>query len=76
MLSSSADMDVFHLKSLHWLGNERLTVEDHEQILRLIEANAPDEAAKAMADHLNRARFAYRVEKRDDGKQPLSRVPN
>ena len=60
-------LEKFHLKSLHWQGNEHITLEDHEQILRLIEAKAPDEAAKAMADHLNRARSAYRVEKRDDG---------
>ena len=63
-------LEKFHSKSLHWQGNEHLTVEEHEQILRFIEANAPDEAAKAMADHLNRARSAYRVENGDDGKQP------
>ena len=66
----------FHLKSLHWQGNEHFTLEEHEQILRFIEANAPDEAAKAMADHLNRARSAYRVENRNDPNQPPSRRPD
>lgn len=69
-------LEKFHLKSLHWQGNEHFTLEEHEQILRLIEANAPDEAAKAMADHLNRTRSAYRVNSRGDGEQSPSGVPD
>ena len=69
-------LEKFHSKSLHWQGNEHLTVDEHEQILRFIETNAPDEAAQAMADHLNRARSAYRIENGDDGKQPPSGVPD
>ena len=53
----------FHSKSLHWQGNEQITLEEHEQILNLIETGAPDEAAKAMADHLSRSRSAFLVEK-------------
>ena len=56
-------LEKFHAKSLHWQGNEHFTLEEHAQILACIEANAPDEAAQAMAGHLTRSRSAYRLDK-------------
>ena len=61
-------LKMFHSKALHWQGNEHLTLEEHEEILRLIGNNEPDKAANAMADHLNRSRSAFLVDNGDNGK--------
>jgi len=45
-------------------------LDQHEQIIQLIQAKKPEEAAKAMTDHLNRAKSIYRIEKRTNDKKP------
>lgn len=42
-------------------GLEKLTLNEHAQILEAISAGAPEAAAKTMADHLNRANDLYRA---------------
>lgn len=49
----------FHSKALHWEGNEQRTLDEHEGILRAIEAHDPAVAAQRMTDHLRRAQGAY-----------------
>jgi DNA-binding FadR family transcriptional regulator len=56
-------LEIFHSKSLYWQDNEHITLEEHDEILACINANDAEGAAKAMSDHLNRARNAYKVEK-------------
>lgn len=46
----------YHTDMLLWTGQERLTLAEHEEILRHIAAHDPDTAEKAMVDHLNRTR--------------------
>ncbi len=65
-------LEKFHSKSLHWQGNEHFTVEEHAQILKCIEANAPEKAALAMASHLTRSRSAYRVENSGQDETPAA----
>ena len=62
-------LEKFHSSLLYWEGNEDVTLDQHEQILLCIQSKKPEEAAKAMADHLNRASSFYRIEKRTDNKQ-------
>lgn len=50
----------FHSKVLHWEGNEQTTLQEHEGILRAIEAGDPAAAARRMSDHLRRAGALYR----------------
>jgi DNA-binding FadR family transcriptional regulator len=57
----------FHSGTLHWEGNEDITLDQHEQILGAIEAKKSDEAEKAMADHLNRSSSVYRIEEKAEG---------
>lgn len=49
----------FHLALVRKPGLERLTLEEHGQILEAIERGDPDAAGQAMADHLNRANALY-----------------
>ncbi len=55
-------LEKFHSRALHWQGNERYTLEEHEQLLRLIQSHDPEGASEAMADHLNRSRPAYHLD--------------
>ncbi len=41
-------------------GLEKLTLEEHDEILSAIEARDPDRAGRAMTDHLSRANDLYR----------------
>lgn len=50
----------FHVDLVAVPGLERLTLEEHRQILDAIERRAPEAAGQAMADHLNRANDLYR----------------
>lgn len=59
----------FHQRVLRWEGNEHITLEEHEQIIEAIEANDPQRAYGAMADHLNRTRSAYRPETKKQARE-------
>ena len=50
----------FHVALVAVPGLERLTLEEHHQILDAIERRVPEAAGQAMADHLNRANELYR----------------
>jgi GntR family transcriptional regulator, sialic acid-inducible nan operon repressor len=50
----------FHVDLVAVPGLERLTLDEHRQILDAIERRVPDAAGQAMADHLNRANDLYR----------------
>ncbi len=50
----------FHVDLVAVPGLERLTLEEHRQILDAIERRAPEAAGQAMSDHLNRANELYR----------------
>lgn len=52
----------FHADLVRSPGLEKLTLEEHRGILAAITARDGDAAAKAMADHLNRANSRYRRE--------------
>jgi DNA-binding FadR family transcriptional regulator len=52
----------FHITLVRKPGLEKLTLEEHGQILRAIERGDAVMAAKAMADHLNRANALYNQE--------------
>lgn len=52
----------FHITLVRKPGLEKLTLEEHGQILHAIERGDADRAAKAMADHLNRANALYNQE--------------
>ncbi len=49
----------FHIEMVQRQGLEKLTLAEHEAILRAIEARDADLAAQEMADHLNRANTLY-----------------
>ncbi len=49
----------FHFDLVRKPGLEQVTLAEHRQILEAIERGEPDEAAKLMADHLNRANTLY-----------------
>ncbi len=49
----------FHIDLVRKEGMETLTIEEHSHIVDAIEAGDVDRAAKAMADHLNRANKLY-----------------
>ena len=49
----------FKLELVSVRGAEKLTIEEHERIVRAIEAGDEDGAAKAMSDHLTRANALY-----------------
>ncbi len=57
----------FHSGTLYWQGSESITLDQHERILRAIQAKKPKEAEKAMADHLNRANSVYRIAEQVEG---------
>jgi len=42
-------------------GLERITLQEHGQVLEAIAAGAPESAARHMADHLTRANELYRT---------------
>jgi len=50
----------YHTDLLLWSGNEKLTLEEHENIVESIERKDPDEAVKAMRMHLDRSRDLYK----------------
>lgn len=50
----------FHVDLVSVPGLERLTLEEHREIARAIEAGNPRAAANAMTDHLTRANALYR----------------
>ena len=49
----------FHVSMFRPPGLEQLTLDEHTAIVDAIEAGSPERAAKAMADHLNRANQLY-----------------
>ena len=49
----------FHVGMFRPPGLEQLTLDEHAAIVDAIEAGSPERAAKAMADHLNRANQLY-----------------
>ncbi len=49
----------FHFDLVRRPGLERLTLSEHRQIVDAIERSDPDEAARMMGDHLNRANSLY-----------------
>ena len=49
----------FHVSMFRPPGLEQLTLDEHTAIVDAIEAGNPERAAKAMADHLNRANQLY-----------------
>lgn len=49
----------FHIDLVRVPGREQLTLDEHRQILSAIETRDPDQAAKAMFDHINRANNLY-----------------
>ncbi len=57
----------FHMDLVRSPGLEKLTIEEHRGILAAISAQDATAAAKAMADHLNRANVLYRREHKVDG---------
>jgi GntR family transcriptional regulator, sialic acid-inducible nan operon repressor len=52
----------FHVALVRKLGLEKLTLEEHDQILEAIERGDVERAGQAMADHLNRANALYNQE--------------
>lgn len=52
----------FHVALVRKPGLEKLTLEEHMEILQAIEKGASDQAGQAMADHLNRANALYNQE--------------
>lgn len=60
----------FHLRAVHVLGLERLTLDEHEAILNAIAAKDPERAARAMKDHLTRANALYRQDGAGLGSPP------
>ncbi len=57
----------FHVDLVRSPGLEKLTIEEHRGILAALTAQDADAAAKAMADHLNRANTLYRQEHNTGG---------
>lgn len=49
----------FHVALVRKPGLEKLTLEEHRQILKAIESGDAERAGSAMADHLNRANALY-----------------
>jgi GntR family transcriptional regulator, sialic acid-inducible nan operon repressor len=49
----------FHVALVRLPGGEQLTLDEHRQIIAAIDARDPDQAAKAMLDHLSRANALY-----------------
>jgi DNA-binding FadR family transcriptional regulator len=57
-------LSVFHLAAVHKPGMERLTLQEHRQILACIEAEDGRGARRAMRDHLLRANALYATDNR------------
>lgn len=49
----------YHVSLLHWSGKEDVTLREHEKIIDAIAANAPDEAASEMKNHLERSQTLF-----------------
>ena len=54
----------YHFDLVHVAGLEQLTLAEHTAIVDAVAAGDAGAAAKAMADHLNRANALYRLENR------------
>ena len=52
-------MEDFHKEVVIMPGREALTIEEHREIVRAVEAGNPRRAAEAMHDHLPRANPPY-----------------
>ena len=55
-------LSAYYHSLLRAVGRENETLSEHQRILNAIAARDGDEAARAMADHLNRANALYRTE--------------
>ena len=60
-------LSAFHVDLVSAPGLERLTMEEHHQILDAVERRDPRAAGRAMADHLTRANELYRRAHFDGG---------
>lgn len=49
----------YHGVLLHWSGNEKITLQEHDEIVDLIAARDPDGAVAAMESHLDRSNPLY-----------------
>ena len=49
----------FHTELLHWSGNEDVTLSEHEDIVRSMEAGDADAAEASLVRHLERSRSLY-----------------
>ena len=49
----------YHTEMLIWSGREKVTLAEHEEIIRAVAARDPDQAVAAMAKHLDRSAALY-----------------
>jgi DNA-binding FadR family transcriptional regulator len=56
----------FHVELVRSLGEEKMTIAEHKQVVDAIAKGDADGAAKAMGDHLTRANRLYRQGKKKD----------